>query len=59
MMIEKDIAICAKITLPKPLPSREGIMKPSPLAGEGRVRGAFTEDASQKNKSTGHVNGSP
>jgi len=27
---------------PGPLPSREGREKPSPLAGEGRVRGIFT-----------------
>jgi hypothetical protein len=53
MMIEKDIAICAKITLPNPLPSREGIMEPSPLAGEGRVRGASTEDASQNDNPLG------
>jgi hypothetical protein len=59
MMIGKDIAIYAKITLPNPLPSREGIKKLSPLAGEGRVRGTFTEDASPNNKSTGHENGSP
>jgi hypothetical protein len=26
---------------PIPLPSREGVRKPSPLAGEGRERGHF------------------
>jgi phosphopantetheinyl transferase len=28
---------------PNPLPSREGVRKPSPLAGEGRVRGKFED----------------
>jgi hypothetical protein len=35
------LRIASRITLPLPLPSREGTIKPSPLAGEGRERGNF------------------
>ena len=37
--IARCIGFLSESTLPLPLPSREGDLKPSPLAGEGRERG--------------------